>query len=192
MNKTLLLSALLPVWVVACSSADNRKMDTSATIDTMSSAHLEAPATNTMTNGGYFTFAGDSVVIPAFDIDVRLNPEAEAKLRADNETVIVAAYFSGVPTDTTSKSYLKSHEYSVVNHRIELRNSRTARFENVKFPKAVYDSLADKDIHLLINVYSGRKASADNLLACSILEAAMSTVKGKRFTITGKLVYGED
>jgi len=75
---------------------------------------------------------------------------------------------------------------------IEIKNGGIAKFENIRFPKPLYDSLSDKDIQLLINVFSGRHSSPDNLLDCGIIQEKMSKVKGKIFTIDCKLIYGED
>lgn len=146
----------------------------------------------TLSDIGYFKLYGDSLIIPSFEIEVSLSEKANAKLKANKETIIVRAYFTGIPKDTTSEDYIKTGEIGVASHDIELSNSRIAKFEGVKFSKSLYDSLADKDIQLLINIFSGRKSTADNLLNCDIIQDKMSNIKGRRFTLKGKLIYGDE
>ena len=62
----------------------------------------------------------------------------------------------------------------------------------IKCSKAKYDSLADKDIRVLVNIYSGRRSTADNLLDCAILSQKMSVVKGRTIPLTGKLISETD
>jgi hypothetical protein len=148
--------------------------------------------TTLLNNTAYYKYEGDSVIIPSFEITVSLSAKAKQKLKKDKETILVIAYFSGQPKDTTSEEYLKSGGMGITSAQREIKDSGIAKFEGVKFSKALYDSLADKDIQLLINVVSGRKSTKDNLLNCDILEDKMSRIKGKRFTIKGKLIYGDD
>lgn len=136
----------------------------------------------------YFTFINDSVVLPTFEIDLQLSDKAEQKLKATKETVIVKAYFSGVPKDTTSKAYKEWGEIGLMSPEIELTSSRTAKFDGIKFSKKLYDSLADKNLRLLINIYSGRRSSKDNILNCDILEDSLSNIKDKKFILKGKLI----
>ena len=114
--------------------------------------------------------------------------KANRKLKKDKETIIVAAFFTGQPKDTTSEMYRLNGEINVAYAEKELKDDRIARFEGVKFSKALYDSLADKDIQLLINIYSGRRSTNVNLLDCDILQDKMSALKEKKFVLKGKLI----
>jgi len=137
---------------------------------------------------GYLIMEKDSMLIPAFTIELDLSQKANEKLNSSKETIIVSAWFSGVPKDTTSKEYAESGEMFLASARVELSSSRTASFEGIKFSKAAYDSLADKNISVLINVFSGRRTTQDNLLDCNILSEKMSAVRGRKFVLTGKLI----
>ena len=141
---------------------------------------------------GYLTMDKDSLLIPSFKIEISLSRQANEKLARSKETIIVAAWFSGVPKDTTSKEYAESGEMFLASANAELSNSRVASFEGIKFSKAAYDSLADKNISVLINVVSGRRTTQDNLLDCNILSKKMSEVKGQKFVLTGKLIGESD
>lgn len=136
----------------------------------------------------YFRSSGDSMIIPSFEIEVVLSKLATEKLARDKETVIVAAWFAGSPMDTSSKEFKESGEIFVNTAQVELAEGRIAKFEQIKFAKSLYDSLADKDIRVLINVFSGRRSTQDNLLDCSILSEKMSVVKDRKFVLAGKLI----
>lgn len=140
---------------------------------------------------GYLQLDGDSVLIPDFEIEVSLSPNAEKKLKEDNETVIVSAMFSGVPKDTTSEEYLIWGQMGINDFKIELTNQRIARFEKVRFHSSVLNKLSDVDIFLLINVFSGRRSSENNILDVEFLQDKMSVIKGKKYILKGKLI-GED
>jgi hypothetical protein len=155
-------------------------------------ASVKKDTASPVNDASYLVFTGDSVLIPPFEIDVSLSTKAEQKLKKDKETIIVKAYFSGIPKDTTIEEYKKTGSLSLASAEKELFAGRTAGFAGIKFSKALYDSLGDKNITLLINIYSGRRASKDNLLNCDILEDKMSNLKGRKFTIKGKLIYGDD
>jgi hypothetical protein len=145
----------------------------------------------------YLKIIGDSVEIPFFEIELTLSKKAEEKLKADKESVIVSASFEGFLNGSEDipekyQDYIEFGKLFLVSHEIELNNERLARFEKIKFPKELYDLLENKDIELLINVFSGRKSSIYNLLDCDILQDSMSNIKGKRFKIKGKLIYNDD
>lgn len=102
--------------------------------------------------------------------------------------MLVTAWFSGMPKDTTSKEFREWGEMFIRSFSIELDTGRIARFEGVKFSRAIYDSLADRDIKVLVNVYSGRRSSPDNLLDGEIVSEKISTVKGKTMRLAAKLI----
>lgn len=134
----------------------------------------------------HFKVIGDSAEIPSFEIEVELSEKAEKELKNKKESIIVAAYFSGIPTDTTK--YMEDGEYAIGTHNIELTNTGTAKFEKIKISKNMYESLASKDIQVLINIYSGRRSSNMNLLDCDILQKPISQVRDQKFILKGKLI----
>lgn len=128
-----------------------------------------------------------SIVLPPFEIKVANSPKADQTLAKQQESIIVAAFFSGDPLDENDRDEIG--EMLVTKHEIELTgDQRIARFEGITFPKRLYDKLADKDVRLLVNVYSGRKSSQDNLLSCSLLEASASQIKNKRYVLGCTLI----
>jgi hypothetical protein len=140
----------------------------------------------------YLVIIGDSVLVPAFAVEAKLSSPADSKLQEARETLIVTAWFSGIPKDTSSKEFREWGEIFIKSHSIELDTGHIARFEGMKFPKALYDSLAGKDIRVLVNIYSGRRSTPDNLLDCEILSEKMSVVKGRTMQLSGKLISEAD
>ena len=136
----------------------------------------------------YFVEENDSVVIPSFEIKLSLSDSAEHLLRSRKESVIVKAYYSGVPKDTLLKEYRDWGKISIHSRSIELTQSRIAKFNNIKISKETYKALSDKNIEVLINVFSGRRSAKNNLLDCNILQDKISNIKDKSFTLTGKLI----
>lgn len=168
---------LVLVFLLSCSSNKEEKNNEQATQND-----------SLVVNDDYIRVTGDSIVMPFFEIEVSLSPKAEEKLKTNKETIIVAAYFSGIPKDTTHKEYVKYGEIAIASRERELANERVAKFEGIKFPKALLDTIPAKNFSLLINVYSGRKSSKDNLLDCDILSKPVSEIKGKKFVLKGKLI----
>jgi hypothetical protein len=108
-------------------------------------------------------------------------------LKSKKETVIVSASFSGIPND--KKMGDEMGQIPVLDTLIELvGDNRIARFDHLKFPKKVYNALSDKDYTLLINVYSGRKSSTDNLIEAGIVDKKASEFKDKRYVLNYKLI----
>ena len=134
---------------------------------------------------------GDSIVIPEFEIEVQLSNKAEAKIERDKESIIVQAYFSGIPKDTLNEDYEKWGKVHIGSEKKELWNSNVAEFRNVKISKTAYEELSDLNFEVLINVFTGKHSSTSNLLDCEILQEGINEVKGKRHQLKGKLIYGE-
>lgn len=134
-----------------------------------------------------YKMEGNEYIIPTFEIEVSNSVKAGQTLADQKETIIVSAFFNGDPIN--EKDLEEDGQMFIAKKEIELTgDNRIAKFEGLKFSKAMYDKLADKDITLLINVYSGRKSSSDNLLDCGIVEANVSKLINKRFTVGCKLI----
>ncbi len=143
---------------------------------------VAAPVVPAGETSDLYTVQGDSMVIPAFEIEVRTSAKAARTLRAKKETVIVSAYYFGTPLD--DKDMDEVGQMQILQAQQELTGTRrVARFENLKFSRAAFNKLKDKDIELLINIYSGRKSSDDNLLDCGILQLKASQFGNKRFSL---------
>ena len=135
-----------------------------------------------------FTESGDSITIPEFEIEVDLTDEAEAVLERSNESIIVQAYITGIPREGAKIEATEMGEVYLADPNIELVDSRVARFQQVNIAKQSFESLADEDFQVLINIFSGRRSSDVNVIDCDILQAPISVVRGQRHTLAGKLI----
>ncbi len=176
MTLTNLSTGLLPCSVLflllSCSSPADKKA---------------ATADSTVIN--HPLISSDSFELPGFDVEVQLSAKAEEKLNKDKESVIVAAYISATPKDsTTNKEYLKYGELSITSVEKELKDSRNATISGIRIRRSLYDSLVENSINVLINVYSGRRSTKVNLLDCGILQDSLKNLAGRKFFIQGKLI----
>ena len=154
-------------------------------------AKLRALAPSPGTGSGlvpdFYNVVGDSIVIPTFEIEVSNSSKAGRTLANRKETVIVSAMFNGEPLSAQDRDDIGM--MPVLDKNIELSGkNHVARFEGLKFSRKQLDKLADKDINLLINVFSGRKSSEDNLLDCGIMQMKASEFGNKRFVLSCKLI----
>lgn len=134
---------------------------------------------------------GDSVVVPPFVVEVRLSDKANQELAARKETIIVAAYLEGVPDRNTPINLTKDGEVRITEARVELQTGRTAKFTGIKFARHLYDQLGDKDLNLLVNGFSGRRSTENNLLRCTTIQEKISAVAGQTRVVTGHLIEGD-
>ena len=126
---------------------------------------------------------------PGFDVKVRLSPRAKAELVAKNETIVVDASFVAGPKAGTPKKYIgeDGQVMGLGDQRVEVAPGTTARFAHLL---ANREALAwvEGPPAVLINVYSGRKASKDNLLDCGVYEGPLSTIADSVVPIDCKLI----
>lgn len=177
MRKIDLIILVLALIMLDCSSKQENK--------------LTEKALSPNTQGGVdFTAVGDSLVVPSFEIQIDLDEKANRKITSQNETIIISADFFGTPKDSIDSDVLTElGELYLATATIELAKPGTAKFDNIRISKIGYEALADKNFIVLINVFSGRKSSNDNLLSCEILQEPISKVVGKTHTLKGSLIY---
>lgn len=133
---------------------------------------------------------GDSLLVPSFEILIELDEKANHKMISQSETIIVSAELFGTPKDSVDSSLLTElGELYLATPTIELDKPGVAKFDNIRISKTSYEALADRDFIVLINVFSGRKSSNDNLLNCEMLQEPISKVAGKTHSLKGKLIY---
>ncbi|MBK7939668.1 MAG: DUF3298 domain-containing protein [Lewinellaceae bacterium] len=138
---------------------------------------------------GIYKVQGTNLVIPTFEIEVNNSATTGNTLAKKKETVIVSAMFWAVPKDPNEKAKGDDGFISVLNKDIELSgDNRIARFEGLTFNKNLLEKMEDQDVRLLINIFSGRKSSRDNLLDCGILDMKASQFANKRFVLGCKLI----
>jgi len=184
-----LISVSLALILSSCANNDKPK-NTNSTEDTSSVASNNKNTANPTDN--YFKIDKDSIAILPFEIEVTLSPKAEERITKGKETIIVDVFFTGIPKDNSIAELEEDGSFFVASAKKEILYGQVAKFDSIKFSKKIYNQLADKDVDLGVNVYSGRKSSPANLLNGDVLFDKISNVVNKRFTLKCKLIYGDD
>ncbi len=135
-----------------------------------------------------FQQRGDSIKVPTFTIELQLSKNAEKLLTEKNESIIVQAYFRGMPIDKTVEEYIDFGEFHVGKYRIELIENRIAVFDNVWIHKELFDKLEDPNFEILINVFTGRRSSSYNLVTGDLLQDLVYIVMDKTHKLNIKLI----
>lgn len=179
------------ILLVSCNTPGTSKEEPGTGKDS-SAKNTAIAQTDTINNLGYFKLEGDSLLIPSFEIEVSLSPKAKDKILKNKETIIVAVYLDGIPKDTSQANLAEDGTFYVGNAQKEISYGQVAKFDDIKISKKIYDQLADKDPNLLVNVYTGRKSSENNLIFGDLLSEKLSKVINRRFILNQKLITGDD
>jgi hypothetical protein len=124
-----------------------------------------------------------------FTVKVTYSQKAMATLLAGKETVIVAGYLTASPIPGTPKQYVdRMGEIGLGEVDREIAPGTIATFSNVKPTQAMMKWVDSSGPQLLINVYSGRKSSPNNLLDCGLYEGSLAAVEGQSIPISCKLI----
>jgi hypothetical protein len=124
-----------------------------------------------------------------FTVKITYSAKAMATLVAGKETVIVAGYLTASPIAGTPKQYVdRMGEIGLGEVDREIAPGAIATFSNVKPTVAMMKWVDSQGPQLLINVYSGRKSSPNNLLDCGIYEGSLAAIQGQSIPISCKLI----
>jgi hypothetical protein len=134
--------------------------------------------------------AAPAATVPGFTVTVTYSEKATATLAASKETVIVAGYLYAFPIPGTPKQDVDHMGQIDMGHELkkEIALGATATFDSVKLDQPMMKWMNSQGPQLLINVYSGRKSSPNNLLDCGIYEGALKAVQGTSIPIACKLI----
>jgi hypothetical protein len=137
----------------------------------------------------YAWAAPDWTVGPDFAVAVSLSPKAAARLAKPKETVVVTADFYG---DSNGKAPRMENPVGQIvlapSQKDEIKGAGVARFKGPKYDK---NRLADIDANgfqVLINVFSGRHSSPDNLLDCDFFQDKITVAARAPIPIHCKLI----
>ncbi len=126
---------------------------------------------------------------PGYTVNITYSPKSLAELTRRHETVIVANSFSAQPAPDTPKSLLSDiGDLNLGGLNLEVPPGPPAHIPAVHFDPTTFAHTNGKDPELLINVYSGRKSSPDNLLSCSIFQGPLTTILNTTIPIACKLI----
>lgn len=79
-------------------------------------------------------------------------------------------------------------EVGLGNTQIEIKPGATANFPSVSLDTNALGYISEAGPQLLINVFSGRKSSPNNLLDCQIYEGSLKQIQGRTIPISCKLI----
>lgn len=130
---------------------------------------------------------------PKFDLMLTLSPAAAAKLAGMKEAITVSAMYSGQPTKAARKAGKATEvdEVDLGEETATLQPSKapqTAHFVGKGFKAGEVKWIAPGTAGVLINVYSARKVSDDNLLDCDIFQDVLKVAAAKPIEISCKLI----
>lgn len=192
MTKFCLTVSIL-TFLASCKSPDTPKIENSSKQDTTErKIPLKNSDTTSIKKLGFYTLEGDSVIVPPFEIEVSLSPKAKYRIVDSNETIIIHVFLEGTPKDPKKAHLEEDGSFYVGAAKKEIVYGQVARFDNLKFPKKIYDQLADKDPDLTVNIYTGRKSSQNNLITGDFLSDKVSNLINRHFTLNQKLIWGDD
>jgi hypothetical protein len=133
--------------------------------------------------------ATPAATVPGFTVRVTYSQKAMATLVAAKETVIVVGYLYGFPKQGTPKKYVDEvGQVDMGEVKDEIAPGATATFDRIKLDPAVAKWFDSQGLQVLINVYSGRKSSPNNLLDCGIYEGSLKAIEGQTIPISCKLI----
>jgi len=133
--------------------------------------------------------ATPAATVPGFTVKVTYSQKAMATLVAGKETVIVVGYLYGFPIKGTPKQDVDHiGQIDMGEVKKEVAPGATATFDRVKLNQPMMKWMDSQGPQLLINVYSGRKSSPNNLLDCGIYEGALQAIQGQSIPISCKLI----
>ena len=192
MRKSFLTVFLLS-FLLSCKSPDNTKLESASKKDTTktdtSYTKFDKKPSRKL---GFYTLVGDSVIVPPFEIEISLSPKAKDTIVDSNETIVIDVFLEGTPKDPKKAHLEEDGSFYVGSAKREIVYGQVAKFDNLKFPKKLYDQLADKDADLTVNIYTGRKSSQYNLITGDFLSDKVSNVINRHFTLKQKLIWGDD
>ena len=148
-----------------------------------------APATGTQPatageTGASTSAAAKGTTNPfAFTVQIILSPAAAQRLATAKETIMVSAFYYGVPRlSAPAGAADEMGQVHLGNQDIELHGAGNAVFDgHVVDQKRL--AFVDGDPQVNVNVYSGRRSSERNVLNCDFFEDAIQLAQAKPIAI---------
>jgi hypothetical protein len=125
-----------------------------------------------------------------FSVNVQLSEGAKKRLIDNKETIIVAGYFTGRPKQGTEVRYLdiKSGDVVLGDVEQEIHSGEVAIFNEINLNLDALTRIDSQGPHILINVFSGRRSSKDNLLDCEYYDGSFESIRGKTIVVRCQLI----
>lgn len=128
----------------------------------------------------------------AFSVEVSLSDAAKRQLGLTGETVIVAAsYFAGGREGVAADEFNDVGLIDLGRVEVELDGEGTAILDGSGVRKDRL-GLVEGEPEVNVNVYSGRRASPDNVLGCDMFQDEVRVAAGKPIRIACRLLAEEN
>lgn len=125
---------------------------------------------------------------PHFTVTVSLSDAARAKLAAAHEGIVVAAYYAGEPTKAAMKK-AEMGEIQLGSEEVRIGGAGgDAVFTGAKFQANRTNLIKPGTAKILINVYTARLSSQNNLISCDLFEDTVTVAEAKPIPIACKLI----
>jgi hypothetical protein len=132
--------------------------------------------------------APDWTVGPNFSVTVSLSPKAAARLAHPKETIMISADFYG---DANAKGQRMQNDGGQIelapSQKDEIPGAGVAQFHGPRYDKTKL-AYVDDGLQVLINVFSGRHSSPDNILDCDFFQDKIAVAAAKSIPIHCKLI----
>jgi hypothetical protein len=128
--------------------------------------------------------ADERIPVPEFVLEISLTDDASKKLVQAGESIKGAIYFDGDGTPLRGTKTAPFRDVFLGQHDFELENAGDLTIKNASISKEAFLRLNNTNYHYFVNVYSGRRAFAQNILICSFADGRLDELKaGKRIEI---------
>jgi len=130
---------------------------------------------------------------PKFSVVLTMSPASLAKLTKLREQVTVSAHYYGMPTPAADKNKITNEIGEVDLGDEESTRALTAAHETFDFAGRGFQTKRAKwaepgTAGVLINVYSARKVSDDNILDCGLFQDRLEVAEAQPIEIACKLI----
>ena len=124
-----------------------------------------------------------------FEVDVSLSPRAAATLAERHEAITVWASWYGVATEAAAKHADEMGQIDFGTETVQLPGTGgSAHLSGQHVTINHLDWVQDRTVTVLVNVYSARLSSQDNLLDCGLFEDSVAVARAKPVEIACKLI----
>jgi hypothetical protein len=173
---------IIPIILLSCTT----KQRESRQIAKRDLIQTQAMNTNRRTSDSLA--AGDSILIPSFEVEIVLSEKAKERMSDLKESIIVMVEFSGEPKDSNNEGLNEEGQLMLRSIEKEINPPWIAKIENILISKKDYARLKNKDFDVLVQIWTGRKTSEFNLLHGELIDGPISKLKGKRNILSAKLI----
>jgi hypothetical protein len=123
-----------------------------------------------------------------FRVNLAFSERAKKTLSESRETVVVWGYVTGFPKPGAPKPYSDMGEIELGQVRTEVPPGGDVSFNEIQLRRDALKQVDTQGPQLLINVFSGRRSSRDNLLDCGLYQGPLKAVQGHNIPISCKLI----